>query len=277
MSVQARKLPASSTAGDIAAVLGTDGVAIVEDFFTQDLVSRLNAELDPYVGASRPRVQAHVYDAFLGADTVRLQALCAKSESFAEALIDARILEVMDRVLRPNCTDYRLSAAELIEIRGGETAQPIHRDDDSWPRTNGPASPLVVNVMIALTDFTRENGATIVVPGSQAWDLSRKPTPEECTQAVMTPGSVAIFTGNCLHAGGTNTSGVPRRGISVAYCHGWLMPVENSWLGIPLEVASGLPGRARELLGFELYDGTPMGGGMINMYEVGNPRVLVDS
>ena len=240
------------------------------------MVKSLNDELEPYIEACKPREQKNMYDDFLGAYTVRLHGIAAKARSFAPVLADARIMSIMDQQLRPHCTDYRLSAAELIEIRGGETAQPIHRDDDSWPRTAQAAAPLVINVMIALSDYTIENGATVVVPGSHKWDRAREPQPDEITQAVMSPGSVAMFAGQTLHGGGKNVSGVPRRGLSVSYCHGWLVPVENSWLGIPLEKVRELPKRAQSLLGYDLYDGTSRGGGIINMYEVGSPRALLD-
>ena len=277
MSASVVQLPATATSDEILKVLDTDGVAIVRDFLPADLVARLNAELQPHIDAFRMREVETGYDDFLGGSTVRLHGIAAKSESFPEALLEPRMLAVMDAVLRPNCTDYHLSSAELIEIRGGETAQIIHRDDDSWPRAAQDASPLVVNVMMALTDYTADNGATVVVPGSHKWNLDRVPEVGEITQAVMPAGSAAIFTGQTLHGGGTNTSGRARRGLSVSFCHGWLVPVENSWLGVPLDRIRQLPERAQELLGYAVYDGTSRGGGMINMYEVGSPKALLDN
>lgn len=276
MGATVKQLPGSSSGEDINSALEEDGVVIVKDFLPPELVKALNEELEPHIEACKPRELKSMYDGFLGAYTVRLHAIADKSDSFADVLVDPRILSVMDQQLKPNCTDYRLSSAELIEIRGGEAAQPIHRDDDSWPRAAQSAAPLVINVMIALSDYTAENGATVVVPGSHKWDRDREPTPEETTQAVMSPGSAAIFTGQTIHGGGRNVSGVPRRGLSVSYCHGWLVPVENSWLGIPLEKIRKLPKRAQTLLGYDIYDGTSQGGGQINMYEVGSPRALLD-
>lgn len=276
MSATVKLLSGSSTGAKINQALEEDGVVIVENFFSDELIKALNGELEPYIAESRPRVQNNKYDDFLGGYTVRLHGIAAKADSFGSVLTDERILEVMDQQLKPNSTDFRLSAAELIEIRGGETAQPIHRDDDSWPRAAQSAAPLVINVMIALSDYTVENGATVVVPGSHKWDSGREPQPGEITQAVMSPGSVAIFTGQTLHGGGRNVSGVPRRGLSVSFCHGWLVPVENSWLGTPLEKIRQLPERAQSLLGYDIYDGTSRGGGVINMYEVGSPRALLD-
>lgn len=277
MSASVIQLPGTATSADILEALEKDGVTIVRDFLSSDLVSRLNAELQPYVDAFRMREVQTGYDDFLGGSTVRLHGIAAKAASFPEALLEPRMLDVMDAYLLPNCTHYHLSSAELIEIRGGESAQVIHRDDNSWPRAAQGASPMVVNTMMALTDYTQDNGATVVVPGSHKWDLDRVPQPDEITYAVMPAGSAAIFTGNTLHGGGTNTSGAVRRGLSVSFCHGWLVPVENSWLSVPLERVRQLPPRAQELLGYSIYDGTSMGGGMINMYEVGNPKALLES
>ena len=175
MGATVKQLPGSSTGAEINQALEEDGVVIIENFFPEALIKALNEQLEPYIAESRPRVQNNMYDDFLGGYTVRLHGIAAKADSFGPVLTDARILEVMDQQLKPNCTDYRLSAAELIEIRGGETAQPIHRDDDSWPRAAQTAAPLVINVMIALSDYTAENGATVVVPGSHKWEPGRLP------------------------------------------------------------------------------------------------------
>lgn len=277
MAASVIQLPQTATADDILEALDLDGVAIVRGFLPSDLVNRLNTELQPHIDAFRMREVETGYDDFLGGATVRLHGIAAKSDSFPSALLEPRLLAVMDALLKPNCTDYHLSAAELIEIRGGETAQIIHRDDGSWPRAAHAAAPLVVNAMVALTDYSVDNGATVIVPGSHKWDADRLPREDEITHAVMPAGSAALFTGQCLHGGGKNTSGAVRRGLSISFCHGWLVPVENSWLGVPLARVRQLPERAQELLGYSAYDGTSMGGGLINMYEVGSPKVLLDT
>ena len=276
MTVSVERLSGPSSPEEINTVLDTDGVVIVEDFFDAGLIDRLNAELEPHISAYKNRDVKSLYDDFLGGSTVRLHGIAAKSDSFPEVLTDSRIMGVAGHVLLPHCTDFRLSSAELIEIRGGETAQLIHRDDGSWAAAGTEASPLVVNFMIALSEYTADNGATTVVPGSHRWPLDREPKPEECVAAAIPKGSAAIFRGDTLHGGGKNTSGAPRRGLSVSYCQGWLLPVENSWLGIPLERVRQLPPRAQELLGYEVYDGVEQGGGQINMYEVGSPKVLLE-
>ena len=72
------------------------------------------------------------------------------------------VLPVVEGVLDPGCLVSSLSS---IAIDPGETAQPIHADDQVIPLAK-PHAPIVCNTMWALTDFTEANGATRLVPGS---------------------------------------------------------------------------------------------------------------
>ena len=58
----------------------------------------------------------------------------------------------------------------------------------------------------AVTDFTKENGATQIVPGSHLWEKDRIPNEDEIAYAEMEAGSVLLYTGTVLHGGGENTS-----------------------------------------------------------------------
>ena len=71
------------------------------------------------------------------------------------------VLPIVDGVLDPGCL---ISSLSSIAILPGETAQPIHADDQLIPLPK-PHPPTVCNSMWALTDFTEANGATRLVPG----------------------------------------------------------------------------------------------------------------
>ena len=86
----------------------------------------------------------------------------------------------------------RGQAVERAEIRPGETAQRIHRDEDAWPQVPPEKPQLEVEAMFALTDFTLSNGATQVVPGSHLWAPDRQPTANEITYAEMPAGSALV-------------------------------------------------------------------------------------
>lgn len=60
--------------------------------------------------------------------------------------------------------------------------------------------------MQAVTRTTKENGATIVIPGSHLWGPDRCPLDEEAIPAELQIGDALIFVGNVYHAGGANTT-----------------------------------------------------------------------
>lgn len=58
----------------------------------------------------------------------------------------------------------------------------------------------------AVTKTTKENGATVVIPGSHTWGPERIPREHEAVPAELEIGSALIFLGNTYHAGGRNTT-----------------------------------------------------------------------
>ena len=138
-------------------------------------------------------------------------------------------------------------------------------------------APLVVNAIIALDDCTLDNGATYVAPGSWEWEPERQPTAEEWVRAVLTAGDVLLFRGDIIHGGGANTSDARRRVLSISYCAGWLRPVENSFLNIPRDTAAASSPVIQALLGYKAHDATYKSGGLVGLYENGDPAVALES
>lgn len=64
----------------------------------------------------------------------------------------------------------------------------------------------MIGCVTALTKTTKENGATVLIPGSHKWDDERPPYVEEAVAAELEPGDGLIFLGNVYHAGGANTT-----------------------------------------------------------------------
>ena len=69
---------------------------------------------------------------FYGGNTIRLDGIPAKFHSFLEAMQLPLMAGVADELLLPNCENYLLNTAQLIQIGPGETEQAIHRDEDAW-------------------------------------------------------------------------------------------------------------------------------------------------
>ena len=66
--------------------------------------------------------------------------------------------------------------------------------------------PVMLGCVTALTKTTKENGATIVIPGSHLWEPERCPYDEEAIPVELNPGDALIFVGNMYHAGGGNVT-----------------------------------------------------------------------
>lgn len=264
----------------IDAIVHEEGGVIVESLFSREAVARFNREIDDYLAANKdagqPRSGSSAYDKFLGHRTVRLQGLIEKFESAAGWIGRRELFEWADRTFEPVATSMLLNAGELIQIGPGEPSQHFHRDSDSWPMAPLGEHPLVVNAIVALDPFTLENGATHVAPGSWRWDRDRKPRAHEILRSPMAAGDALLFRGDLVHCGGANTTANPRRAVSISYCVGWLRPVENSILNVTRERAKTLPKHVQGLLGYAAYDGTRDRGGLVGLYENGDPAVLLE-
>ena len=101
-----------------------------------------------------------------------------------------------------------------------------------------------------MTDFTEENGATRVIPGSNHFEDKLRFEEKDTIPAEMSKGSVLIYNGSVYHAGGANRSEATRIGINITYNLSWLRQEENQYLSVPLEVARTLPVDLLKLIGY---------------------------
>jgi ectoine hydroxylase-related dioxygenase (phytanoyl-CoA dioxygenase family) len=226
-----------------------DGYTIVHDVFDAERAQAIIDELEQLEG-DLDIVPAD--NTFEGASTVRIYNLLARGPLFETIPIEPTVLPIVDGVLSPECLVSSLSS---IAICPGETAQPIHADDQAMPLAK-PHVPTVCNTMWALTDFTDENGATRIIPGSHLADHS--PTygqHYDSIPAEMPAGSVLVWHGSLWHGGGANRTDQRRYGIAMNYCAGWIRQQENQQLGIPLDTIRGFPPRLQRLAGFGTYHG----------------------
>ena len=174
---------------------------------------------------------------FYGHATKRVSSLIAKSTLCQHMAIHPVILAAMDEFLLKGCGQYQLNLTQAIQIGPGEPQQIMHPDDPLFPYVH-PGYEAMINCMWAVDEFTAENGATNVVPGSHKWERvglipERVPLPDEITQGVMPAGSVLIYFGSLLHCGGANRTAKPRTGVVLSYCQGWLRQSENQYLAVP--------------------------------------------
>lgn len=183
---------------------------------------------------------------FFGSRTRRLHNVLAKTRATDRLVGHPAVVELVRTVLG----HPQVSIVNAIEIHPGETAQPFHQDDVLFP-IQRPHPPLIVNTMWAITEFTPENGATMLVPKSQ--DLTTLPDGCQKVSAAMEPGSVLLWNGGLFHGGGANDSAQARLGLNVNYNCAWLRQQENPYLALPQEVARDLPDDFLRLIGYDAF------------------------
>ena len=232
-----------------AAAIASDGYTIIEHAIDPKFLDALNDDL---LRLEREYRVVPSDNSFEGAHTVRIYNLLAFGKLYEAIPVHEHVLPVVERVLDAGCLVSSLSS---ISIDPGETAQPIHADDQLIP-LDKPHVPTVCNSMWALTDFTEANGATRIIPGTHLADASPDyGAPYDSIAAQMPKGSVLVWHGSLWHGGGANTTDQRRVGIAMNYCAGWVRQQENQQLGIPLETASGFSPRLRQLCGYGIYNG----------------------
>jgi ectoine hydroxylase-related dioxygenase (phytanoyl-CoA dioxygenase family) len=239
---------ASSGQNIINEILEKDGVVVIEDVLDQRQVDVLAAELAPHF-EEVPDCSGDFY----GYVTKRVSGLAAKSPMCRKMIIHPAILAVMDHFLLKGCRGYHLNLTQAIRIGPGEPQQVIHRDDLMFNFAH-PEFEAMINTMWAVDDFTTENGATHVVPGSHKWPLDRQAQPHEEAQGVMKRGSVLVWLGSLQHGGGANRTNKPRTGVVHSYSLGWLRQAEPQYLAVPVEIARTLPEKLQRVLGYFVHE-----------------------
>lgn len=223
------------------------GYVILEGALNEFELQKLRKELEPHF-EKRPNCQAN----FFGFNTKRIEALFAKSHVSQTMATHSTILNLVDHVLGPNCDGFQINLTQGIRINPGERAQLIHPDSALFPISHKPYE-FVVNALWAYTDFTKDNGATVIVPGSHKWAEGRNPEPHEITYAEMPAGSVLLYQASLLHGGGANITAHARTGIAISYCLGWLRQSENQYLSYPLETVRSFSPQLQRMLGYNVH------------------------
>jgi ectoine hydroxylase-related dioxygenase (phytanoyl-CoA dioxygenase family) len=189
---------------------------------------------------------------FEGHRTVRIYNLLARGASFQRVPVHPSVLPIVEGVLDRGLLVSSLSS---IAIGPDESAQPIHADDQVIPIPK-PHPATVCNSMWALTDFTEENGATRLIPGTHRADRSPEFTAShDSIAAEMSKGSVLVWHGSLWHGGGANRTNKRRVGVAMNYCAGYIRQQENQQLGLPIHLVRSFEPRLRELVGYSIYRG----------------------
>jgi hypothetical protein len=238
------------TVQDIVRAMERDGACIIRDVLSPEQLQALRAEVLPLIDQTPDGL-----DDWSGRKTRRTGGLVSRSAAVREIAMNPLTLGAANATLRPFCSKIQLNITQLITILPGQTAQPLHRDRFVWGGDDGggvipEGIEPQCNGIWAVSDFTEENGATHIVPGSHKWSFKRQARRDESVQAVMKAGSVLLYNGTVIHSGGENRGTTPRVALNVTYTLGWLRQEENQYLSCPPEIAKNFDQDLTDLLGY---------------------------
>jgi ectoine hydroxylase-related dioxygenase (phytanoyl-CoA dioxygenase family) len=262
-------LPVTAAVVEICAQLEADAAVVLDGAMRGDQVEAIRRELDPYLSAAPCGDNQ-----FGGFRTTRVGALIARSPECRQLALHPTVNAVAAQFLAPHADGYQLHFTQAVRIGPGEPDQPLHRDRGVWAGYVPRRIETQLSTIWAVDDFTEENGATQIAPGSHQWDRNRQPEPHELAASTMAAGSVLLYTGTVLHGGGANRSRGDRLGVLLHYALNWLRQEENQYLSCPPHIAQTLEPELQALIGYS------RGGAVLGFYSDPTPpgtgRELVD-
>jgi ectoine hydroxylase-related dioxygenase (phytanoyl-CoA dioxygenase family) len=205
--------------------LDQDGYLILEDYMGDRLLSELRERINQLFLSEGDRAG---YEFKQEEQTQRLANLVDKGEVFQRAIAMPEILERVAQVLGP---EFKLSSLNARSANPHSTlAQPLHADMGAIPDEKGY---WVANTVWMLDDFTEENGAIRMIPGSHRWDklpqqVLADPYAAHPQERLITgkAGTVVVMNAHLWHGGTANRTANPRCAMHAFYAR-WDKPQQQ--------------------------------------------------
>lgn len=197
------------------------------------------------------------------ADKVHLQRRVWNLLNKGQVFVDMVQREPVVSIMRAFLGDaFILGSIAANRLLPGGPGQELHVDYPYWdlykresfPTNINPSFPLNCQATVLLDDFTEENGATAVVPGTQT--LARYPErpdvlPPGTERMTGKAGDVAVFYGLTWHCAMPNGSDRDRTGILIQYLPKFVKPMEDQVRGTRPDVLEHATPLLRQLVGLD--------------------------
>jgi ectoine hydroxylase-related dioxygenase (phytanoyl-CoA dioxygenase family) len=232
------------TLTETADLLTTVGFCVVPGVLDGDEVEHLKVVLDRLIQEDLrnpdPRRRNDDWMSFNGA---------LRDDAIAEVVAHPKILPHVESVLGPTCIMYACISSSMPP-GGTNYSRRVHVDCQRVI----PSYPTNVGVMVALTDFTEENGATRFLPGSfERIDVpSRAEYDRDSVMVFPRAGDAVVFNARIWHSGGVNHTDEPRHALTVNYCRSYMRQHFDFPRMIAPERAATLSPVLRRVLGFDV-------------------------
>jgi len=220
------------------------GYAIIPDVLDQTDVTVLRGVLDRLVSEdlahTDPRRRPDDWMSFNGV---------LRDAAIADVVTHPKILPHVEAILGSSCIMYACVSSSMPP-NGTNYSRRVHVDSQRVI----PSYPTNIGVLTALTDFTDQNGATRLLPGSfERLDAPSQAEFDSDAQTVYpAAGDALIFNARTWHAGGINHTDQPRHALTVNYCRSYMRQHFDFARMVPADRAAGLSPILRRLLGFDV-------------------------
>jgi hypothetical protein len=193
-----------------ATALESDGFVILESVLDADALR------DVHAGVKSMLEEARRDPLWRAGGTLHVDGLIERGAPFDLAWKNERVRDAAASLLGEG---FETTRAHFRSPLPGNGAQALHAD---YPTTPGDHHWLVATAIVAGDEFTPENGATRVVPGSHLVPRIDVPKEHDTPHArerivTMAPGSVLFFNGHLWHSGTRNRSQARRDALQISF------------------------------------------------------------
>jgi len=169
---------------------------------------------------------------------------------FENAEIAALADDVLKEGIYGNAEPYYLNNISARCPLRGHPGQQLHIDSN----LPGNSYCLILNVLWLLDDFTFENGATRVVPGSHKWKTfpaDGEKHPDE-VRVTGKKGGALVFNANLWHGGAENSTDETRWAVALGYARWFIKPSFDFMKNTPAHIYDAMTDAQKDMLGFRL-------------------------
>ena len=237
---------------EAVAQLDEHGYVVLKGALTQDQANALRTRSVELAAVERAAGSEHVYH---DGKSQRVWSLVNKGRIYEEMIQLPQVLELQEHLLGEDCV---LSSFTVNLIGPGAPAGNLHADYPlaSFPKPL-PTAAFYANTIYVLDDFTAENGATLMVPGS--YKRGYGPDPEQQYDDVIKiaahKGDIVIFHGATWHASGANESERERIILLGYFCRSFIKPQQDNFKLVRSEVVERATPILKRLLGYDCQSG----------------------
>jgi ectoine hydroxylase-related dioxygenase (phytanoyl-CoA dioxygenase family) len=235
---------------DVVGSLAANGVAVIESLLPGEVLNDIRERMYRVRDAIVSDVGAERLTRAGESGVLRL--MMKYDPYFFMFLALPEVLSVIDRTVSSTAILHLQNGFILPSVPAPEQRRifqnTYHQD---FPRVlNGYLAS--INVFFAIDEFTRDNGATWVIPGTHQQPGYRPADePEAVSVALECPaGSMIVFDSTLWHAAGLNTSGRDRLAINHQFTRSWIKQQIDLVRAIGDTATEAQPPRTQQLLGW---------------------------